>query len=86
MNRIEWTPKAYRQLRKLRNPQVAEFIFDAVDSLTSWPDCQNVKHLTNHEYQYRLRVGRYRVFFDVSEETVTIITVQEVKKRDERTY
>ncbi|MFH7321330.1 type II toxin-antitoxin system RelE/ParE family toxin [Desulfurivibrio sp. D14AmB] len=86
MNRIEWSTKAYRQLRKLRNPQAAEAIFDAVGSLASWPDCKDVKHLTNHEYQYRLRVGRYRVFFDVGEKTITIITVQEVKKRDERTY
>jgi len=33
MNTIEWTQKAYRQLRKLRNPQVEETIFDAVGTL-----------------------------------------------------
>jgi len=54
--------------------------------LVGWPECQNVKHLVNHEYQYRLRVGRYRVFFDTSGDTITIITIQEVKKRDEHTY
>lgn len=86
MNTIEWTQKAYRQLRKLRNPQVEETIFDAVGTLVGWPECQNVKHLVNHEYQYRLRVGRYRVFFDTSGDTITIITIQEVKKRDEHTY
>ena len=28
------------------------------------PHVRNVKALTNHKYQYRLRVERYRVFFD----------------------
>jgi mRNA interferase RelE/StbE len=46
---------------------------------------QNVKKLTNHEYHYRLRVGRYRVFFNF-EGQVKVVLVEEVKKRDERTY
>lgn len=46
---------------------------------------RNVKTLTNHEYGYRLRVGNYRVFFEF-EGSVRIITIEEVKKRDERTY
>jgi mRNA-degrading endonuclease RelE of RelBE toxin-antitoxin system len=86
MNTIKWAKKAYRQLRKLRNPQAEETIFDAVGALAAWPECQHVKQLVNHEYQYRLRVGRYRVFFDASGDTITIITIQEVKKRDEQTY
>ena len=45
----------------------------------------NVKKLTNHAYQYRLRVGQYRVFFDVDSD-VKIVAIEEVKKRDERTY
>lgn len=49
------------------------------------PDCQNIKALTNHQYGYRLRVGNYRVLFDWGVE-VKIIEVQEVRKRDERTY
>jgi mRNA-degrading endonuclease RelE of RelBE toxin-antitoxin system len=44
-----------------------------------------VKRLSNHPYEYRLRVGRYRVFFDFHS-TVRIIRIEEVKKRDERTY
>ena len=36
-------------------------------------------------YDFRLRVGRYRVFFDFDGQ-IKIIAIQEVKKRDERTY
>jgi mRNA interferase RelE/StbE len=46
---------------------------------------RNVKALTNHEYGFRLRVGNYRVFFDY-DGAVSILSIEEVRKRDERTY
>jgi len=61
------------------------FIADSVKQLVNWPDCQNVKALKQHQYQYRLRVGNFRLFFDVENE-VKIIKIEEVKKRDESTY
>ena len=60
-------------------------IRSAVNALAGMSDCQGVKALTNHRYGYRLRVGRYRVLFDYDGE-VRIVEIQEVKKRDERTY
>lgn len=44
-----------------------------------------IKPIFNHEYSYRLRVGRYRVFFEFTRE-IKIIRIEEVKKRDEHTY
>ena len=85
MYKVAWREKAYKQLHKIRNQHDREAIYDAADSLSAWPDCRNVRPLINHNYGYRLRVGRYRVFFDV-QDTVKIIDIQEVKKRDERTY
>jgi len=49
------------------------------------PVTRNVKALTNHRYQYRLRVGSYRVFFNF-DGVVHIVYIEEVRKRDERTY
>jgi mRNA-degrading endonuclease RelE of RelBE toxin-antitoxin system len=46
---------------------------------------RNVKALTGHEYGYRLRVGSYRVFFEF-DGAVRIVGIEEVRKRDERTY
>ena len=46
---------------------------------------RNVNALTNYEYEYRLRVGNYRVFFDF-DGAVRIVSIEEVRKRDERTY
>ncbi len=44
-----------------------------------------LKNSKKHRYRYRLRVGRYRVFFD-HDTGIKIVKIQEVKKRDERTY
>lgn len=58
---------------------------DAAKSLESMPNCQNVKALTSHTFGYRLRVGNFRILFDWYGE-IRIVEIQEIKKRDERTY
>jgi len=85
MNMIEWKNKARKQLKRI--PETYQrAIVEAVDGLANFPqENRNVKVLNNHLYGYRLRVGRYRVLFDY-QETITVIMIQEVKKRDERTY
>ncbi|MDW3684612.1 type II toxin-antitoxin system RelE/ParE family toxin [Cupriavidus sp. CV2] len=84
MNSINWTLKAARQLRKL-DRQHQRTVVDAVGDLAAMPDCQNVKALTKHDYGYRLRVGNFRVLFDW-DGGIKIVEIQEVRKRDERTY
>jgi mRNA interferase RelE/StbE len=85
VNSINWQPKALRQLRKI-DAQAGRQIRAAVTAeLVDLSEARNVKALTNHEYGYRLRVGSYRVFFEF-DGTVHIVTIEEVRKRDERTY
>ena len=85
MNPINWQPKALKQLRKI-SAQAGKQIRTAVTTeLADLSKARNVKSLTNHEYGYRLRVGSYRVFFEF-DGTVRIVTIEEVRKRDERTY
>ena len=73
-----------KQLLKLHTRHQVQ-IRDAVSKLESMPDVNHVKALAGHSYGYRLRVGDYRVLFDW-DGGVKIVSVQEVKKRDERTY
>ena len=72
-------------MRKIKDKKIAESIFDAVDHLQYWPNCQNVKALPGHKYNYRLCIGPWRIFFDIKKH-LGIIEVEEVKKRDEHTY
>ena len=85
VNAINWQPKALRQLRKV-DAHAGKQIRAAVSTeLLDLSKAMNVKALTNHEYRYRLRVGNYRVFFDF-DGAVRIVSIEEVRKRDERTY
>jgi len=86
MNEILWHNRARKQIKKIPK-QYREAILDSVDHLASFPECQllDISELKKHRYKYRLRVGRYRVLFD-HDSGIRIIEIQEVKKRDERTY
>lgn len=85
MNAINWQTKALKQMRKIP-AQAGKAIRDSVTSeLVDLASARNVKKLTSHEYGYRLRVGNYRVFFEF-DGAIRIVTIEEVKKRDEQTY
>lgn len=86
MNDIFWHNRARKQI-KLIPAKAREAIHDRIDLLAGFPDVAgvDVKLLTGHQYGYRLRVGMYRVLFDYNN-GIKVISIQEVKKRDERTY
>lgn len=54
--------------------------------LADLDSARNVKALVNAPFDYRLRVGDYRVLFDVTGASACIVSIEEVRKRDERTY
>lgn len=85
MNSINWQPKALRQLRKIEAHASKQIRTAVTTELADLSKARNVKALTSHEYGYRLRVGNYRVFFDF-DGAVRIVSIEEVRKRDERTY
>ena len=85
MNVINWQPKSLRQLRKI-DARIGKQIRHAVSTeLVDLAKARNVIALTDHEYGYRLRIRNYRVFFEY-DGVVNIVSVEEVRKRDERTY
>jgi mRNA-degrading endonuclease RelE of RelBE toxin-antitoxin system len=82
---ITWKPKARKQLRKLPADRQQQ-IYNAICALEEMPDVSaDVKKKKGTKDIYRLRVGRYRVIFGFYE-SIQIVEIQEVKKRDERTY
>jgi mRNA interferase RelE/StbE len=85
VNSINWQPKALRQLRKIDAHAGKQIRIAVTTELVDLSSARNVKALKDHEYGYRLRVGNYRVFFEF-DGAVRIVSVEEVRKRDERTY
>lgn len=85
MMKVIWQPKALKQLKKLGDQIIQERILVAARGLKSFPNVPNIKKLMNYEYGYRLRVGNWRILFNAFDE-VNIVSIEEIKKRDEHTY
>ncbi|MHB9139778.1 MAG: type II toxin-antitoxin system RelE family toxin [Victivallaceae bacterium] len=84
MNLIFWTKKAERQLEKIPADYQIKIVIKTRE-LKKYPACNaDVKQLQGQP-EKRLRVGRYRVIFN-HEAEIKIIRIEEVKKRDDRTY
>lgn len=86
MNTINWKPKALKQMRRIPSQAGAAIRKSVNAELIDLSAARNVKALTDHAYGYRLRAGNYRVFFDFLGGDVCIVSIEEVRKRDERTY
>lgn len=68
---IELTKTAFKDLKKIPPPRKYQII-EAIDKLVGFPDVSHVKKLTNFTPSYRMRVGDYRVLFDVQDNTIFI--------------
>ena len=82
---VIWQPKALKQLKKIGDRSIQQRLLFAARGLSEFPNCCNVKPLVNHDYDFRLRVSDWRLLFNAFEE-INIVSIEEVKKRDERTY
>lgn len=86
MNKIYWTIKATKQLLKIDRRYITA-IKSTVEKLITFPDVDiDIKKLKGVKNQYRLRIGVYRVIFEVINNEPKIISIQAIKKRSEQTY
>lgn len=69
--RIEIRKSAIKDLQKINEPFKSK-LHEKIITLKNFPDVSNIKKLTNFEPAYRMRVGDYRVLFDIVEETIFI--------------
>jgi mRNA interferase RelE/StbE len=71
--------KAIKDLSKIHKGEVSK-IFSRIEELEKFPNIPNVKKLNNFEPPYRLRVGNYRVLFDIEQNTITVYRIRHRKK------
>jgi len=73
---FRWRERAVRQLRAIPQP-AALTILQALAPLGDDPRRldANVKKLTGYEDRYRLRVGDYRVIYEIMDEQLVILVV-----------
>jgi len=69
--KIELRKSAIKDLKSISEPYKSKLHIKILE-LQKFPNLQNIKKLTNFEPAYRLRVGNYRLLFDVVEDTIII--------------
>lgn len=72
--KIEFKPRSLKDLRSI-NADDARKILVKIRAMEN-DLAGNVKRLTDFEPQYRLRVGNYRVLFDVKSDNIIIYRVK----------
>lgn len=68
---IEIRKSAVKDLKSISEPFKTK-LHDKILELKNFPNLSNIKKLTNFEPAYRLRVGDYRILFDVVDELIII--------------
>ncbi len=88
MYRLEVSPAADRDLEKLKGRirrQDFERLRDSVNGLAEEPRPQGVRKIKGEEKAYRIRVGSYRVVYEVYDNDNLVLILQ-VARRSETTY
>ena len=82
MFKIIYAKSVLKDLRKISNANLPK-IKKGIDELTLFPNISQIKHLKNHPIaDYRLRIGNYRVLFDVEWEKKEIYILKIGHRRD----
>jgi mRNA interferase RelE/StbE len=69
--KINIRKSAIRDFKKLGKKD-KELISAKIMEISEFPNVQNVKKLTNFEPAYRLRIGDFRILFDVDGDNIEI--------------
>ncbi len=77
--KINFQDSAYKDLKKVDKAQVSK-ILQTINKLENYPNVTNVKKLTNHYPPYRLRVGKYRILFDIENKEIFISYIKHRKE------
>lgn len=77
--RVEWKKSTKKDLRKLP-PSVVDRVVEAVTGLAENPFPHGVEKLTGSEHAYRIRLGDYRIVYEVVTESA-LVEIQRVRHR-----
>lgn len=79
--RVEFTSAAARQVKKLPRP-ARDRVLAAIETLAADPRPHGSTKLVGEETAWRLRVGDYRIIYDVFDEVLTVVIVRSGHRRD----
>lgn len=78
---IEWKSSAAKELKKLPKAIIVKVVA-TVESLRETPRPDGVRKLTGSEHTYRVRVGEYRVVYNIFDRTLVIEVIRVRDRKD----
>ena len=78
---IEFAPRAYRQFKKLERDTQRQLL-SRIEDLSSNPRPSGVKKLAAVENLYRIRIGDYRVVYEIRDRALVVVNVKVGHRRD----
>lgn len=81
MYRVEFTAKAAREVRKLPRP-IKKRVVEAAEALAAEPRPHGSRKLVGEENAWRIRVGNYRVIYEVLDDLLLITVVRAGHRRE----
>jgi len=69
--KLKLRKSAVKDLKKIDH-LARKRLHEKIKDLADFPEISNVKKLTNFEPAYRVRVGDYRILFDVTDDVIEI--------------
>jgi mRNA interferase RelE/StbE len=78
---IEWKASAAKELRKLPKP-IISMILQAIVNLAEVPRPDGVRKLTGSQNAYRIRLGEYRVIYNIFDKRLVVEIVRVRDRKD----
>lgn len=78
---VEWKSSALRELKKLPRDVVPR-ILSAVEDLASDPYPAGTRKLAGAEHSYRIRIGDYRILYNIWDSRLVIEIIRVGNRRD----
>ena len=79
--RIEFTRSAEKDLRKIDRSRIAA-ILRRIEQLESNPRPEGCKKLAGADRTYRIRVGDYRVVYEVEDDVLLVLVIRVAHRKD----
>ena len=79
--RVEFTTAAARQIKKLPRPAQSRLL-DAIAELETEPRPRGSRKLAGEEVAWRIRVGEYRVIYEVLDSILTVTVLRAGHRRE----
>ncbi|WP_061230193.1 type II toxin-antitoxin system RelE family toxin [Dietzia cinnamea] len=79
--RVEFTAAAARQVKKLPRP-ARDRVLDAIEDLGEDPRPHGARKLVGERTAWRIRIGDYRVLYDVFDSELTVFVVRAAHRRE----